>query len=102
MIKKYLPLFQLLTEISEVQRLSILNTLTDQQVHAILEAIYNVLKGVCPMKYQDKKTLSEYKWIIRRLVSSELSTKQRKRMLKKYQAIIPILLKPVVKALSVV
>lgn len=100
MIKKHLPLFELLVEASECQRKAILKTLTDQQLHAVVEAIYNVLQGVCPLNSKDKKKLIDYKSVIRRLVSKELTKKQQQRLLHKNQDILPLLMKPVVNALK--
>jgi hypothetical protein len=95
MVKKYLPLFQLLVEASEPQRKAIIKTLSEQQVHAVIEAIYNVLGGVCPVNSKDKRTLCDYKTVIRRMVTKELTSKQRQSLLAKHQNILPLLLKPV-------
>ncbi len=100
MVQKYLPLFQLLVETTANQRAAILNTLSTQQLRAILEAIYNVLKGTCPLNDKDKKLLYDYRTVIRRLVSKCLSRKQQQRLLNKYQDILPVLLKPVVELLK--
>ena len=99
MVKKYLPLFQLLAETSDSQRLAILQTATPDQLHAVAEAIYNVLHGVCPLNGKDKKELFNYRTVIRRMVSKEIELKQRRRLMKKYQAILPLILKSVIRLL---
>ena len=100
MNKKHLPLFEVLTESTELQRRALLKTLTDVQLRAILEAVYNVLQGSCPLQSKDKKKLFEHRAIIRRMVSKQHTDKQQKRLLNKYHDIIPLLLKPVLKALK--
>lgn len=100
MVKKYLPLFEVLVEASETQRVAILKTLTDHQVHAVLEAIYNVFYGTCSLPPKDKRTLFDYRGVIRRMISEELTEKQKRFQLRKHQLILPLLLKPVIKALK--
>jgi hypothetical protein len=97
MVRKYLPLFELLVEASEDQRKAVLKTLSEPQMRAVIEAIYNVLGGVCPLNIKDKSTLYDYRTIIRRLVGKELTAKQRQRLLCKHRNILPLLLKPVLK-----
>lgn len=97
MTKKHLPLFHLLVEASNLQRKALVKTMTVEQLHAVTEAIFNVLRGVCPIKKKDKTTLTAYKDNIRRLVSNSLTSKQRKRLLNKHVTILPILLKPVLR-----
>ena len=97
MVKKYLSLFQMLVEASDVQRMAILKTLSDQQLRALIEAVYNVLRGVCSINNKDKKKLFNYKTIIRRLVNKELTSKQRHRLLINHQGMLPVLLRQVLK-----
>ncbi|OOZ38117.1 hypothetical protein [Solemya elarraichensis gill symbiont] len=101
MINKYLPLFQFLVEASDEQRKVLVKTLTEQQLHAVNEATYNVLHGVCAIQRKDKKILDEFKTVIRRLVSKELTAKQQRRLLIKHHHILPLILKPVVKVFTV-
>ena len=96
MVRKHLTLFELLVHSPDIQRQALLKTLTDTQSKAVAEAIYNVLKGTCHISDKDKKNLNRYKSVIRRLVSSELTQKQRHRLLIKYRHLLPSLLKPVI------
>jgi hypothetical protein len=100
MVQKHLALFELLVQSQDRQRSALLKTLTDTQLKALLEAIYNVLKGTCPINDKDKKKLNRHKNVIRRLVSSTLTQKQRQRVLIKYRYILSTLLKPVVEMLK--
>jgi hypothetical protein len=97
MVRKFLPLFEMLVEASEDQRKAILKTLSEPQMRAVIEAIYNVLGGVCPLSTKDKSKLYDYRTVIRRLVGKELTAKQRQRLLCKHQNILPLLLQPVLK-----
>lgn len=100
MVRKHLPLFELLAQITDDQRKSIVKTLTQQQLRAVLEAIYNVLKGTCELEDKDKKKLFPHRHVIRRLVSKDINQKQQRRLLHKHVNLLGILLKPVVKALK--
>ena len=60
------------------------------------EAIFNVLKGVCPLSNVNKNKLSKNKTILRKLVDPKLSRKFKKSILKKVQNLIPELLRPVI------
>ena len=97
-VRNYLPLFQLLVHSTDEQRAALLKTLTSLQLRAVLEAIYNVLRGTCPIKDKDKKKLERYKNVIRRLVSKELSRQQQQRLLSKYRHVLPLVLIPVLEA----
>ena len=100
MVHKHLPLFQVLTGATSDQRSAILKTLTKQQLHAVLEAVYNVLHGTCPISDNDKKKLYHHRSTIRKLVAKDLTRKQQHRLLIKYQSILPLLLKQVIAALN--
>jgi hypothetical protein len=100
MVKKHLPLFEFLVRADDKQIAAILKTLSEQQLKAVLEAVYNVSKGICPLPNKTKKQLFEYKNVIRRLVSKELNREQQRRLLKKHQHLLPLVLKPVIKFLN--
>lgn len=97
-VHNYLPLFQLLVHSTVEQRAALMKTLTPLQLRAVLEAIYNVLKGTCPIRDKNKKKLERYKSIIRRLVSKELSRPQQQRLLYKHRNVLPLILTPVIEA----
>lgn len=93
MVRKHLALIELLVQSPYTQRQALLS---NTQLNAVLEAIYNVLKGTCPINDKKKKKLNRYKQVIRRLVSSEVTHKQRHRLLIKHRRLLPSLLKPVI------
>lgn len=99
-VEKHLALFKLLIDTTEAQRLAIVKTLHSGQIKAVLEAIYNVLRGTCPVSDKVKKKLYQQRGIIRRLVSKELTSKQQHRLLVKHREVLPLLLKPVVHYLT--
>jgi len=97
MVRKHLPLFQILVRATDKQRANLLKSLSEDQLKAVLEATYNVLKGTCPVRNPDKVKLFQYRGVIRRLVSKELSQKQQTRLLKKHRHLLPIILHPVIR-----
>ena len=99
-VEKHLALFRLLIDTTEAQRLAVVKTLNPGQIKAVVEAIYNVLKGTCPVSDKVKKTLYQQRRIIRRLVSKELTRQQQHRLLVKHRKVLPLLLKPVVHYLT--
>ena len=96
MVQKHLSLFRLLVDTSDDQRLAIVKTLTSGQLRGVLEAIYNVLRGTCPVSDKVKKALYQQRRIVRRLVSRDLTRQQQHRLLAKHRALLPSLLKPVI------
>lgn len=99
-IEKHLPLFRLLVNTTDTQRRAIVKTLSPTQLRAVLEAIYNVLRGTCPIRDKIKKSLYQQRRIIRRLVSTELTREQQQRQLVKHRGIVPLLLQPVIDFLA--
>ena len=99
-VEKHLALFRLLIDTTEAQRLAIVKTLDPSQMRAVLEAIYNVLRGTCPVSDKEKKALYQQRRIIRRLVSKELTRQQKHRLLVKHREVLPLLLKPVLNYLT--
>ena len=99
MSQKSARFFGVLLDASDKQRLAILKTVSDSQLRSLLEAIYNVLKGNCPIGETTKRGLSRYKKVLRRLVSKEFSLNQKRRLLIKHHRILPLILKPVTRYL---
>ena len=97
MVHKHLPLFKLLVQATGEQRAVLLHTLSETQLKALLEAIYNVLKGTCPVRNQDNAKLHEHRRVICHLVSKELTRQQQIRLLKKYLTLLPLVLTPVIR-----
>ena len=96
MVRKHLSLFDVLVQSTDKQREVFLKTVSETQLKAILEAIYNVLFGTCSINTKDKRKLKPHSAVIRRMLSKELTLKQQRRLLKKHQHLLPLLLKPVI------
>lgn len=95
-VEKHLTLLEFLAYSTIEQRKVLIKALTEEQLKVVLEAIYNVLFGTCPIEKALKKKLSSNKTVIRRMVSKDLTPKQQQRLLKKHSDLLPFLLKPVV------
>lgn len=61
----------------------ILKTLTKNQLQVILEILYNVIKGVCPISEKNKTALMQRKRLIREALRPGLTLNQRRRQLQK-------------------
>ena len=99
-IEKHLPLFRLLVDTTEAQRRAIVKTFSPSQLRAVLEAIYNVLKGTCPISDKVKTALFQRRRVIRRLVGKELTREQQRRQIVKHRDTLPLLLQPVIDFLT--
>lgn len=71
----------------------ILKSLTKDQLQIIMEILFNVIKGVCPISDKNKTVLMKRKRFIRAVLLSKLTLSQRKQGLRKIQKILPIFLK---------
>lgn len=71
-VKKHLDYLKLLTSTHVKQRRQLINTISDEQLSVLSEAILNVLKGVCPLSNVNKNKLSKNKTILRKLVDPKL------------------------------
>lgn len=70
----------------------ILKTLTTNQLQVILEILYNVIKGVCPISKKNKTALMQRKRLIREVLRPDLTLNQRRRQLQKLKKELPIFL----------
>lgn len=95
-VKKHLDYLKLLTSTHVKQRRQLISTISDEQLSVLSEAIFNVLKGVCPLSNVNKNKLSKNKTILRKLVDPKLNRNFKKSILKKVQNLIPELLRPVI------
>ena len=83
-------LIMFLLDVSRQQLPSMLRILTKKQLQTIIEIIYNVVQGVCPISEDNKSFLIKYKNLIRRLVSNRATLSQRKNILIRLRNILPI------------
>lgn len=79
------------------QKRVLLQTISKQQLRALIEIIYNVLQGYGNITEKDKSYLEKYRSIIRLLVDKNISSLRRKKLLIKYFFIVHRLLKVIQK-----
>jgi len=71
----------------------ILKTLTKDQLQVIVEILFNVVQGICPISDKNKTLLVTRKQLIREVLMSQLTTVQRRQRLQKIKKLLPIFLK---------
>jgi hypothetical protein len=74
-----------------------LKTLTKNQLQVIVEIIFNVMKGICPISDKNKTKQYKRKRLIREVILPKLTPEQRKRRLKKHKRVLPIFLEACLK-----
>lgn len=89
-----------LQDIPKQQLVCFLKIITKEQLQAIIEIIYNVVQGVCPISVANKSVLSKHKNLIRALVSKRTTLSERKRLLLKLRNILQIFLKAYIEYVS--
>ena len=99
-VKKHLDFLRLLSSSHVKQRKQLINTISDEQLSVLTEAVYNVLKGVCVLSNADKKKLSQNKTILRLFADQKLGKRLKITLLKKNHKVIPELLRPVIKYIT--
>ena len=72
---------QLLADCPAYQRQFLLKTATPQQLHALVQVLYNVLMGHTPIPEENKRILLPYKDASLHLASPNVSYKTKKRVL---------------------
>ena len=72
---------QLLADCPAYQRQFLLKTATPQQLHALVQVLYNVLMGRIPIPEENKRILLPYKDALLDLASPNVPYKKRKRVL---------------------
>lgn len=87
----------LLLNTDKRQRRVLLQSISKQQLRAVIEIIYNVLQGYGNITEKDKKYLEKYRSVIRRLVDKRISSLSRKKLLIKFIFIVHRLLKVIQK-----
>ena len=72
---------QLLADCPAYQRQILLNTATPQQLHALVQVLYNVLKRHIPISEENKRILLPYEDALLNLASTNVPFKTKKRVL---------------------
>lgn len=70
----------------------VLKTLTKDQLQIIVEILFNVVKGICPISDKNKTVLFKKKRLIREVLIPRLTSVQRRRRLQKIKKLLPIFL----------
>lgn len=91
----------LLLKADKRQCVALLRTITNDQMRAIVEIIYNVMYGYGHITHRDIRYLKNRRTIIRQLVAKSLPAKRRKELLRKYFSVVRILLKVIRNNISV-
>ena len=67
-------------------------TIENSQIRAIIQIVYNIIKGYRPLPNEEKRKLNKKSKFIRQFISRGLSFKKRKELLlKNYTYIIPFI-----------
>lgn len=74
-----------------------IKTLTPNQLQVIVEIVFNVLNGVCPVSNKNKIKLHQKKRLIREIILPKLTPSQRKRKLQRIKTVLPIFLEACLK-----
>lgn len=77
----------------------ILKACNDEEVNVICECIYNILKGKLPLDEKEKKHLSKYKHILRKLIRKGKNKIRKNIIVQKGGAFLPIILGAVINGL---
>ena len=91
---------QLLADCPAYQRQFLLKTATSQQLHALVQGLYNILMGHIPIPKEKKRILLPYKDALLNLASPNVPYKTKKRVLvQESSGFIEDVLAPVVSSL---
>ena len=92
---------QLLADCPAYQRQFLLKTATPQQLHALVQVLYNLLMGHIPISEENKRVLLPYKDALLNLASPNVPFKTKKRVLvQEGSGFIEDVLAPVVSSLG--
>ena len=92
---------QLLADCPAYQRQFLLKTATPQQLHALVQVLYNLLMGHIPVSEENKRVLLPYKDALLNLASPNVPFKTKKRVLvQEGSGFIEDVLAPVVSSLG--
>lgn len=83
-IEKQIHFLYLYTISSRQQHHALIKTMSKSQMHALLEVVFNVLKGTVELSRSNKTLLGRYKKIIRQVVDRHVSVKKKRSLLQKY------------------
>ena len=101
LVKKHWSYFQLLMNTtSKTQRKHLLDTITNDQLKALVEIVVNFLQLVIPISPGPKKALKRHRNLLRRVGDPTISPRDKKVLLCRQGATIAVFLKSVEPALK--
>ena len=80
-VKNNLPFLHLLTCCPEHQRQFLLETATPEQIHALVQILFNLCHGNIPVSKEVKRNLKKHRNALVRLVESSVPYKTKKQTL---------------------
>ena len=80
-VKNNLPFLHLLTCCPEHQRQFLLETATPEQIHALVQIVFNILHGNIPVSKEVKRNLKKHADALVSLVESSVPFKTKKQTL---------------------
>ena len=96
-INSHIHFLSLFASASKQQRKALLQSMTKSQQHALLEAVFSVVKGTVEVSAWHKTILKRYKRIIRQVIDAQVGGKKKLSLLVKhsdiFQRIVKIALK---------
>lgn len=66
----------------------------------LVETVYNILNGVCPLMKTEEQSLKKHKTLLRKVVDKKLSNRIKQKIFLRIQRIIPTFLSSVLRYLS--
>lgn len=97
-VKSHVDFIKWLKSAPKSQMRQVIDISTKEQLQALVDVIYNVLIGNCPISTRTRSTLSKYKNILRQIVRKN-STKTLKNLFKKLIPTLGIILSEALKCL---
>lgn len=91
-IEDQIHFLYLYTASSRQQQHALIKTMSKPQLHALLEVVFNVLKGTVELNKNNKTLLGRYKKIIRQVVDRHVSVKKKRILLQKYSNIFGLII----------
>lgn len=99
-VQKHIDFLKLLATTHKKQRIQLLHTISGSQLDVLVETVYNILNGVCPLTKTEEQSLKKHKTLLRKVVDKKLSNRIKQKIFLRIQRIIPTFLSSVLRYLS--
>lgn len=97
--KRNLSFLKSIYKKSKKERNKVLEKITRDQLHCLVEIAFNVLKGNIPFNSKPLKCLKRYKQQIRNLADNKFSFKRKKELLQQKGGFLSYLVAPIIASL---